>query len=319
MTIVVAPDSFKGTHTAAEVARAIASGVRDEGGAAHELPLADGGEGTLEVLRGPMELELVDMTSVGPWGDPVAARYGMNRAGTAVIELAMASGIDLPSKGYRCPVAADTYGTGLLMADAVSRGAREIVVACGGSATTDGGVGALQALAEAGGTGNTRIVVLADVTTHFVDAARVFGPQKGADADAVHVLSERLRQLAESWPRNPSGVARTGAAGGFAGGMWAHHGASMVSGADFVLDYVGFDAAAREASMVIVGEGRLDSQTGQGKIISAVLSRCGTTPVVACVGSIGPDLGSARDRFAHVRVASTLEELRAAGRELARS
>lgn len=141
MKILIAPDSFKGTYTANEVAANIASGVRAAGGAAVELPVADGGEGTYEILRDALNAELVDVDTVGPWRDPLRASYALASDGTAVIGLAAASGITLPCSGERSALTADTYGTGLLMADAASRGATRIVVAAGGSATTDGGTG----------------------------------------------------------------------------------------------------------------------------------------------------------------------------------
>ena len=111
------------------------------------------------------------------------------------------------------------------------------------------------------------------MTTSFLDAPRVFGPQKGADPETVKVLEARLEYLAASYPRNPAGVPRTGAAGGLSGGLWANFGAHLVSGADAVLDAAGFDALLTSADAVVVGEGRLDSQTGEGKIISAILER----------------------------------------------
>lgn len=319
MTVLVAPDSFKGTYTAADVASHIAAGVRRAGGTALEVPVADGGEGTFAALCAGLGAEIVRVPARNPWGAPIEALLGL-AGDTAVVELAQASGLHTPHDGYRDPVAADTYGTGMVIVAAAARGARHILVAAGGSATTDGGAGAVRAIEDAGGLRGARLTVLSDVTTGFLDAARVFGPQKGADAAAVKLLTERLHVLARSMPRNPAAVPRSGAAGGFSGGMWAHHGAELVSGADAVLDAVGFDRHLQGASAVVVGEGRLDSQTEQGKIISAILHRVAAraphVPVFAVVGSVAEDLGEYRHHFADVMVASTPPAMRRAGLEV---
>ena len=323
MSILVAPDSFKGTFAAAQVSAHIAAGIRAAGAAAVELPVADGGEGTFEVLVRGLEARPVRVRTVGPWGDDVETAVALTPDGSAVIELAFASGLNLPTSGDRDPVQASTFGTGVMMAEAVRLGARRLLVAAGGSATTDGGAGAIAAIEERGGLNGAEVVVLSDVTTRFADAARVFGPQKGAGPATVETLTRRLEDLAEGFARelgrDPRPVERTGAAGGFSGGMWAKYGARLVSGADLVLDLLGFDAQAAASSAVVVGEGRLDSQTSQGKIIAAVLARSGTTPVYAVVGSVHDDLGDFADNFADVIVASDAEALVAAGARLARA
>jgi glycerate kinase len=323
MSILVAPDSFKGTFTAPEVAAHIAAGIRYAGGAAVELPVADGGEGTFEVLARGLDARPVRIRTVGPWGDAVDAAIALTEDGTAVVELAFASGLNLPASGHRDPVAASTYGTGVLMAEAVRLGARRLLVAAGGSATTDGGAGAIAAIEERGGLGGAELVILSDVTTRFSDAARVFAPQKGADPAVVADLTRRLdlqaAGFAADYGRDPRLVDRTGAAGGFSGGMWARYGASLVSGADYVLDLLGFDAKLALSSSVVVGEGRLDSQTGQGKIIAAIVARAGAKPVYAVVGSVDPDLGEASDSFAGIIVAGDPAAMHAAGAELGRS
>ena len=323
MGILVAPDSFKGTFTAADVAAHIAAGIRAAGAVAVELPVADGGEGTFDVLVRGLDARPVRVRTTGPWGDDVETVVALAPDGTAVVELAFASGLHLPTAGDRDPVLASTYGTGVLMAEAVRLGARRVLVAAGGSATTDGGTGAITAIEERGGLDGAEVVVLSDVTTRFADAARVFGPQKGADSATVEALTRRLQEQADGFARelgrDPRPVARTGAAGGFSGGMWAQYGARLVSGADYVLDLLGFDARAAASTAVVVGEGRLDSQTGQGKIIAAILARSGTTPVYALVGSVHEDLGDYADNFAGVIVASDAEALAAAGSELART
>ena len=322
MSILVAPDSFKGTFAAAQVSAHIAAGIRAAGASAVELPVADGGEGTFEVLVRGLDARPVRVRTVGPWGDDVETIVALAPDGTAVVELAFASGLNLPTAGDRDPVLASTYGTGVMMAEAVRLGARRLLVAAGGSATTDGGAGAIAAIEERGGLNGAEVVVLSDVTTRFGEAARVFGPQKGAEPATVEALTRRLDDLADGFDRelgrDPRPVERTGAAGGFSGGMWAKYGARLVSGADLVLDLLDFDAQAAASSAVVVGEGRLDSQTGQGKIIAAILARSGTTPVYAVVGSVHDDLGDYAENFAGVIVASDADALVAAGTRLAR-
>lgn len=317
----MAPDSFKGTYTAVEVSRHIAAGIRAAGGTATELPVADGGEGTFEVLVRGLGARRVGLDTVGPWGDGVAAEIGLTADGTAVVELAAASGLNLPTAQRRDPVMASTRGTGVLMAEAARLGARRILVACGGSATTDGGSGAITAIDELGGLRGADVVVLSDVTTRFGDAARVFGPQKGAGPAAVGQLTSRLEQQARDFlrdhGRDPRAVDRTGAAGGFSGGMWARYGAELVSGADYVLDLLDFDPRLAGCSAVVVGEGRLDSQTGQGKIIDAILARSGTRPVYAVVGSVHEDLGDYAGNFAGVIVAGDPDAMSRAGAAVA--
>ena len=209
----------------------------------------------------------------------------------------------------------------MLVAAAVNHGATHILVAAGGSATTDGGAGAVQAIHDHGGLRGARITVLSDVTTTFLDAPRVFGPQKGADPDSVRLLEERLALLAGSYPRSPAGVPRTGAAGGLSGGLWAHFGAELVSGADAVLDAAKFDEHVESADAVVVGEGRLDSQTGEGKIISAILGRVRKSgrriPVVAVVGSVAADLGAYAEHFTEILIATDAAEMQAAGKSVA--
>jgi glycerate kinase len=213
--------------------------------------------------------------------------------------------------------AASTRGTGELVAAAVDAGASRVIVTVGGSATTDGGVGALEALAEAGVT--VEMDVLCDVQTPFEDAARVFGPQKGADAAQVRGLSERLQTQAAAMRRDPRGVPMTGCAGGLSGALWAEHGARLHDGADWVLGAVGFDERMREATFVVTGEGRIDEQTLQGKLVGEVATRCRQAGV-PCHGVVGKiDLDPFAQRildFASMTEASTLEELEAAGRAL---
>jgi glycerate kinase len=321
MTILVAPDSFKGTYSALEVAEYVSAGIRDGGGIGVPLPVADGGEGTYDALCRSLGASAVAVQVQTAWGEPLEATIGLAHDGTAVIEVAQASGLTADRINPADALSASTYGTGMMVAAAVDHGARHILVAAGGSATTDGGAGAVQAIHDSGGLRDARITVLSDVTTTFLDAPRVFGPQKGADPATVALLEERLRSLAATYPRDPRGVPRSGAAGGLSGGLWAHFAAELVSGADAVLDAADFDKHLQSADAVIVGEGRLDSQTGEGKIISAILARVQRSgrhvPVIAVVGSVSQDLGPYVQNFAEILVASDPAAMYSAGKSLA--
>jgi glycerate kinase len=204
----------------------------------------------------------------------------------------------------------------------VRAGACEILLAVGGSATTDGGSGAIRAIRSGGGLDGARLTVLCDVRTPFEDAARVFAPQKGASADDVRRLTHRLNTVARSLPHDPRGKQMTGAAGGLAGGLWAAFGAELVVGAAYVLDELGFDARMRAARAVVTGEGRLDMQSLAGKVVSEVAtrSRQAGVPCHAIVGSRGLDaFGSRILDLQTVTEATTIRELVAAGRRLAKA
>ena len=214
---LVAPDSFKGTFSAREVAAAVARGLRSAGREAVELPVADGGEGTIDALMATLGGEQRSVEVSDPLGRPIEAAYALIDGGrTAIVEMARASGLGLVAEDERDAWAASTRGTGELIAAAVEAGAERVIVTVGGSATTDGGAGALDALADAGVSPD--MDVLCDVRTPFEDAARVFGPQKGADPALVRKLSGRLDELARSFRRDPRGEPMTGAAGGLSGG-----------------------------------------------------------------------------------------------------
>ena len=314
---LVAPDSFKGTFSAAEVAAAIAAGLRGAGREAEELPVADGGEGTMEVLVRALGGELNTITATDPLGRSVEARFALLPDGVAVVEMAEASGLGLVDEAERDAWAASTRGTGELIVAAAEAGAERAIVTVGGSATTDGGAGALEALEEAGV--DIDIDVLSDVRTPFEKAASVFGPQKGADPSTVKRLERRLHRLAERFRRDPRGEPMTGAAGGLSGGLWAQLDARLVSGAAYVLDAIGFDERMRAAAFVVSGEGRLDEQTLQGKIVAEVATRCrqGGVPCHAVVGenALEPFQERILD-LASVTEATTLDELEDAGRAL---
>lgn len=315
---LVAPDSFKGTSGAAEVAAAAARGLRAGGLDAVELPVADGGEGTMDVLLAVQEGEVRTATVSGPLGDPVQASFALLADGAGVVECAQASGLGLVADGRRDPIAASTRGTGELIAAACAGGAERILVAVGGSATTDGGEGAIAALEEAGL--RPRIEVICDVRTSFEDAARVFAPQKGAAPQQVEELERRMTKLAQAAPKDPRGKPMTGAAGGLSGGLWAHLGAKLMPGAPYVLDRIRFDERMRASAFVVTGEGCLDRQTLQGKVVGEVATRSRQAGVrsYAIVGKRELDLFEARILdLERVIEATTLERLEAAGRELA--
>jgi len=317
MHALVAPDSFKGTFSARQVATAIASGLRAAGREAVEMPVADGGEGTMDVLVGALGGELHTVTASDPLGRPVEAAFALLPDGTAVVETAQASGLGLVEEGERDAWEASTRGTGELIVAAAEAGAKHVLVTVGGSATSDGGAGAVEALDEAGV--DVELDVLTDVRTPFEDAARVFGPQKGADPAMVKRLERRLHELAARYRRDPRGEPMTGAAGGLSGGLWAQHGARLVPGAAYVLDAIGFDERMRAAAFVVTGEGRLDQQTLQGKIVGEVATRC-RQHGVTCHAVVGRNaLEPFEERIldlASVTEATTLAELEEAGRAL---
>jgi glycerate kinase len=342
MRILVAPDAFKGTLRASEVAAAIGRGLAasagDHGERARAVeqrpdveaaglpapdlcPVADGGEGTLETLVTALGGETAGTTASDPLGRPVAAGFALIEDGaTAIVEVAEASGLHRVAEDERDAEAATSRGTGELIAAAIDAGATVVLVAAGGSATTDGGAGAIEAIEEAGGLRGATLVVLADVRTPFERAAEVFAPQKGADAAAVERLAQRLDAFAQRLPHDPRGRPMTGAAGGLAGGLWARYGARLERGAPFVLEALGFDARMRAARAVVVGEGRLDATTLQGKIAGEIATRArqAGVPCHAIVGEDALDLFGKRILDLQcVLTASTITELEAAGERLA--
>lgn len=312
--VLLAPDAFKGTFSAVEVCSLIAEGIKRAGDEPIALPAADGGEGTLAVLLGALGGKLRRYTIADPLGRKILASWGLTvDRSIAIVETAAASGLHLISPSPATAERASSAGTGQLIAVAAAAGVGDILVGVGGSATTDGGSGAIEAIFEAGGLGQAKLTVLCDVTTPFEHAAEVFGPQKGADPATVHRLTRRLDDIGESLPRDPRGLPMTGAGGGLAGGLWATFGACLVPGAATVLNMIGFDAAAAKADVVVTGEGRLDSQSLQGKLASEVASRGRQAgrPVHAVVGSLDGD-PSTHSAFSSVTVASTTDDLRAA-------
>lgn len=288
-TVLVAPDSFKGTFSASEVAGAIADGLRDAGRPVDLCPAADGGEGTLDALMAAMDGSLHTVEVSDPLGRRIKAHFALSGS-TAIVETAAASGLGLVAADERDAIEASTAGTGELLVAAAAAGADTILLGVGGSATTDGGAGAIRAIKRGGGLKGVRLVVLCD----YAQARRL--------------------------PRDRRAEAMTGAAGGLSGGLWAAAGAELRSGAAYVLDAVGFDARVRAARAVVTGEGKLDEQSLVGKVVSEVAtrSRQAGVPCHAIVGIRELDAMGARVLdLEGVLEATAPDELRAAGRQLA--
>jgi len=283
--VVCCPDKFRGSLTAGEAAAALAAGVARTGRSAVTLPLADGGEGTLDVLcPDPSDRRTTWVT--GPSGAPVEAEWGV-RGDTAVVEMARASGLALVD-GPNDPLGASTFGTGELIRAAIEAGVRRVLVGVGGSAATDGGLGALEALGF--DLGGATVEVACDVSTTFRDAPRIFGPQKGATPDDVAELERRLDRLADRYRRelgiDVGALAGSGAAGGLAGGL-AAIGARLVPGAALVAESAGLARALSSASLAITGEGSFDATSLAGKVVGHVLdeARRARVPVAIVAGS----------------------------------
>ncbi len=287
---LAAPDKFKGTATAGAVARAIAAGAARAGWSATELPMSDGGEGLLDVFGGANRRDTV----TGPLGVSLTAKWRLDAepAGggvpTAVIEMAQAAGLDrVGGRDGNDPLAASTRGVGELVLAALASGARRIVIGCGGSATTDGGAGALEVLGQPERLAGVEVIVACDVTASFVEAAARFAPQKGASPAQVAVLEERLRALAASYlttfGRDVARMPGSGAAGGLAGGL-AAIGGRLVSGFDLVASLAGLDAQLEDADAVITGEGCLDAESFSGKVVGGIWRRCADHPTLCVAG-----------------------------------
>jgi glycerate kinase len=322
MRILVACDSFKDAVSAEEACAAIARGLRSARPDAlvSELPVSDGGEGAVAALSRPLGLTTVTAAVSDPLGRTIEASYGLSADGRmAVVDMASAAGLERLGACERDPERTSTMGVGQLLADARRRGAVRAVLAIGGSATNDGGAGAAAALGwrfldaegravnDLTGGGLTmiaemiaperlpfhRLDVLCDVRNPLcgpTGAAHVYGPQKGADPAAVDRLDAALAHLAAlASDLGMEGLAQlpgAGAAGGLGFGAVAFLGGELKPGAEVVLDLLGFDDAARAADLIVTGEGRLDGQTAQGKLIATLARRAGATPVVALCGAL---------------------------------
>ena len=281
MHVVVASDKFRGTATAVQVGDAVAAVVEATVGTCDVVPVADGGEGFLDAMGGANRTTLV----TGPLGDPIEAAWRLS-GGQAVVEMAQASGLALLADGENDPVAASTYGTGELIGVAIDAGAKRVILGVGGSATTDGGFGALRALYPLQRLRGIDIRVACDVRTRFVDAAEVFAPQKGATPTQVELLRRRLERLAEVYLEDygvdVSDLEGSGAAGGLAGGL-AAVGATLEGGFDLVAAEVDLFGHLEGADLVITGEGFLDVESFDGKVVGGVLALAGELGVPALV------------------------------------
>lgn len=327
MRIVIAPDSFKESLSAIEVADEIERGFRMvwPDAAYTKLPMADGGEGTVEALMSATGGRIVTARITGPLGKPVDGFFGL-AGDVAVIEMAAACGLALIEPRARNPFVTTTYGVGELMLAALDAGARHLIVGIGGSSTNDGGAGMIQALGgrllDAGGQqigfgggelgriaaidlsdldrrlADCRIEVACDVTNPLTGpngASAIFGPQKGASDEMIAALDRNLLHFAAEIERHlgiaVGGIAGAGAAGGVGAGMIAFLGAELRPGIDIVIAATGLEAAIAGADLVITGEGRLDSQSIQGKtpIGVARLAKRHRKPVVAIAGCLSRD------------------------------
>ncbi|MGH2959546.1 MAG: glycerate kinase family protein [Solirubrobacterales bacterium] len=284
--VLVAPDKFKGTLTAGEAAAAIADGLARVGIDSDICQIADGGEGTLEIVVDALGGEIVECPTSDALGRPIAGRFARLDAKTALVQSADAIGLQLISERDRDAVAASSRGVGELIAAAAETGVREVLVAVGGTASTDGGAGALEILRDLKGL--PKLTVLCDVRAAWEQAPVVFAPQKGATESEVVVLSARLEEFAAALPQDPRGKLMTGAGGGLAGGLWSVCGAQLKSGAGYVLDQVDFTARMRASRAVITGEGSLDRQTLLGKAVGEVATRArqAGVPCHAIVGTM---------------------------------
>lgn len=326
--VVIACDSFKGSVTAVQAVSYLEEGIRRVWPEAEVdgIPVADGGEGTVDAFLHSVPGRRIYVWVTGPLGEPVQAEFALLEDGTAVIEMAAASGLPLVSPEKRNPMLTTTYGTGELILAALNAGCARLVLGLGGSATNDGGAGMAQALGvklldgqgrslPPGGGALERLermdvngidprlaqiplVVACDVTNPLCGpqgASAVFGPQKGADGEMVAKLDQNLAHFARVGQactgRDVVNVPGAGAAGGLGAGLLLFTNAQMCSGITTVLDTVGFDARVTDADLVITGEGRMDGQSVCGKTPVGVAQRVkaqGNIPVVAIVGSIGP-------------------------------
>ncbi|MFV0375894.1 MAG: glycerate kinase [Mangrovibacterium sp.] len=330
MNILIAPDSFKDCLPAAGVARFLSEGIRRvyPSAAIVSIPLSDGGEGFVETMLAAMGGRGISVPVFDPLmritGRTASAGYGILPDGTAIIEMAAASGIELLTRDERNPLTTSTYGTGQLMLDAMERGCRKLIVGIGGSATNDGGTGMAQALGyrfldktgaelpPGGGNlhklsridgsavspllGQTTVWAACDVTNPLCGkhgASVVYGPQKGASPEAVLKLDANLAYLAELLQKqlgaNVLHLPGAGAAGGLGAGLVAFCKGQLQSGFDLVKEQTGLEAAVQQANIVVTGEGKLDAQTFRGKVpwgVAQLAQKYGK-PVLAFAGSLG--------------------------------
>ena len=304
MKVIVAIDSFKGCLTSKEANGAATEGIRSVFPEAEvvEVPVSDGGEGYMEAFHAAVGGQLEEVTVRDPLMRLITAKYLLHNE-MAVIEIAKASGLTLLAKEERNPMVATSYGTGQLVADAVRKGARQIIIGLGGSATSDAGVGMLRALIDTFARHGRwdDIEVLKDVSFTIASdvknplcgengAAHVFAPQKGATPEMVLTLDERARKFAEVSARHfgydRSEMAGAGAAGGLGYAFLQYLDAKCMSGIQLLLDTIRFKEMVKDADLIITGEGSADRQTLMGKLPVGILEQAGKVPVCLIAGKI---------------------------------
>jgi glycerate 2-kinase len=334
MKILIAPDSFKGSATSRLAAQAIGKGVLQVFPDAEiiEIPVADGGEGTVEALTDSLMGRVVQKKVQGPLGDIVEAEYGILPGDIAVIEMASASGLPLIPENKRNPLLTSTFGTGQLILDAIEKGCREIILGIGGSATNDGGTGMARALGfsffdssgnelpEGGGSLKdladiddsnldkrileTKILVACDVTNPLTGpegASYIYGAQKGASPTDIKHLDNALSRMSEivngKYSRANENIPGAGAAGGLGYGLMEFCGGELKSGIEIVLDLIKFNDFLDGVDLVISGEGRIDGQSVYGKVPVGIAGRAKkkNIPVLVVVGDIGPKVDAVYD------------------------
>lgn len=329
MKIIISPDSFKGSVSATDVAKSIEDAILavDSQAKTVTMPVADGGEGTIEAIASCVPTELHKMTVCGPMGEKANAYYATIENGhTAIVEMAQASGLPMVPVTKRNPILATTYGTGELMKAALDHGCKKMIIGIGGSATNDGGAGALMALGASfkdaegkelvlGGGAladlaeidlsrfdkrlfDIEIIVACDVTnplTGPTGASAVYGPQKGATPEMVEELDAALENFAKVSQKvlgeDFSVCPGAGAAGGLGFALLAFCKAKFAAGIDIVLDVCGFERELRDADLVITGEGRIDGQSVCGKVLYGIGMRAKEqgVPVIAIGGGVKED------------------------------
>jgi glycerate kinase len=330
MKIVVAIDSFKGCLTSKEANQAAAEGIRRVLPEAEivQVPVSDGGEGFMEAFHAAVGGTLVEVPARDPLMRPITAKY-LLKDEMAVIEMAQASGLTLLTKEERNPMVATSYGTGQLVADAVRKGVRHIIVGLGGSATSDAGMGMLHALIDAFARHGSwddieelkdvRFTMASDVKNPLCGengAAHVFAPQKGATIEMVRQLDERARKFAEvsakHFDYDRSEMAGAGAAGGLGYALLQYLNADSKPGIQLLLETIKFDEIVKDANLIITGEGSADRQTLMGKLPMGILAQSGSAPVCLIAGRIGDREELLKAGFSQVKCINpagiTLEE-----------
>ena len=329
--ILLIPDSFKGTMSSEEICSIMDKAIKTHYPDAEvkQIPVADGGEGSVDAFLQALGGEKRSLTVQGPFGKPMESFYGVVKKNTAIVEMAACAGLPLVGDDL-FPDRTTTYGVGELILAAAKSGCKEIIVGLGGSATNDGGCGAAAACGvvfkdkdgskfiPTGGTLNkvasidcsgldktlegVSITTMCDIDNPFYGtkgAAYIFGPQKGADPEMVKVLNANLESLAEVIKRDCSldvqSIPGSGAAGGMGGGMAAFFGSTLQMGIETVLDTINFGKLLEKADLVLTGEGKIDSQSLRGKVVIGVARRAkkANVPVVAIVGDISDDIEGA--------------------------